>query len=213
MAYLRDMRVVKGTLKPMTVTEERVSEAARRAMIDSQLRTSGVSEPWILEAMGSLPREDFVPEAMREAAYIDRAIPLGGGRMLAAPLVHGRLLAEARPTKGDRALLVGDANGYLATLLAPLVGSLDVITPAEASEPGQGGGYSLLVIDGAVEVLPDQLADRLAEDGRVVTGQVLRGVTRIAIGRKAAGTITLLPLAEIGIPILPEFAAPKRWTF
>lgn len=197
----------------MMVTEERSSEAARRAMIDSQLRTSGINEPWILDAMGSLPREDFVPETMREAAYIDRAIPLGDGRMLAAPLVHGRLLAEGRPTKSDKALLIGDAQGYLAALLRPLVGSLDVIAPTEATEPGNGGDYTLLVIDGAIEILPERLADRLADDGRVVTGQVLRGVTRIATGRKAAGTIALLPLAEIGIPILPEFAAPKRWTF
>lgn len=197
----------------MMVTEERSSEAARRAMIDSQLRTSGINEPWILDAMGSLPREDFVPETMRDAAYIDRAIPLGDGRMLAAPLVHGRLLAEGRPTKSDKALLVGDAQGYLAALLRPLVGSLDVIAPAEANEPGDGGDYTLLVIDGAIEILPERLADRMADDGRVVTGQVLRGVTRIATGRKAAGTIALLPLAEIGIPVLPEFAAPKRWTF
>ena len=82
----------------MTMTEERPlasSEAARRAMIDSQLRPSGVNEPWVLSAMLSVPREDFVPEAMRGAAYIDRAIPLGDGRWLAAPLVHGRMLEEA----------------------------------------------------------------------------------------------------------------------
>jgi protein-L-isoaspartate(D-aspartate) O-methyltransferase len=204
----------------MTVTEERVTGeqrdttlAARRAMIDSQLRTSGVNEPWILEAMGTVPREDFVPANMRDAAYIDRAIPLGDGRMLAAPLVQGRLLAEARPVASDKALLVGDADGYLATLLRPLVGSLDVLTPAEAIEAPGTGDHSLLVIDGAIEVLPDRLADHLAENGRVATGQVLRGVTRIATGRKTAGRVALLPLAEIGIPILPEFAAPKRWSF
>ena len=198
----------------MTVTEERPATAlaARKAMIDSQLRTSGVNEPWILEAMGSLAREDFVPESMKDAAYIDRAIPLGDGRMLAAPIVQGRLLAEARPTRDDKVLLVGDGAGYLAALLRPLVGSLDSVAPEAAADAGDGG-YSLIVIDGAVEVLPDALAGRLADDGRVVTGQVLRGVTRIAVGRKSAGTLALLPLAEIGIPVLPQFAAPKRWSF
>jgi protein-L-isoaspartate(D-aspartate) O-methyltransferase len=203
----------------MTVTEQRVVEdqrdssaAARRAMIDSQLRTSGVNEPWILEAMGSLAREDFVPATMREAAYIDRAIPLGNGRMLAPPLVHGRLLAEARPVMSDKALLIGQADGYLAALLRHMVHSLDTLTPAEASAPG-GGDYSLIVIDGAIEVLPDALAGRLADDGRLVTGQLLRGVTRLAIGRKTGPNIALLPLAELGIPVLPEFAAPKRWSF
>ena len=204
----------------MTVTQERVVEdqrdssaAARRAMIDSQLRTSGVNEPWILEAMGTLAREDFVPESMREAAYIDRAIPLGNGRMLAAPLVHGRMLAEARPVSSDKALLIGQSDGYLAALLRHMVHTLDTITPAEASLKGGGDDYSLIVIDGAIEVLPDALADRLADDGRLVTGQMLRGVARLAVGRKAGSSIALLPLAELGIPVLPDFAAPRRWSF
>ncbi|PEQ12232.1 protein-L-isoaspartate O-methyltransferase [Novosphingobium sp. PC22D] len=199
----------------MTLTEARPSvssEAARRAMIDSQLRTSGVNEPWVLAAMAAVPREDFVPEAMRGAAYIDRAIPLGDGRWLAAPLVHGRMLAEADPKASDKALLVGDGEGYLATLLRPLVGSLDAVPPAEAAHPGEGG-YTLIVIDGAIEVLPDALAERLADHGRIVTGEVVNGITRLAVGRRAAGMVSLLPLADIGIPVLPELAAPRRWSF
>ena len=54
---------------------------------------------------------------------------------------------------------------------------------------------------------------QLAEGGRIVTGLVERGVTRLAAGRRAAGEVALLPLAELGIPVLPEFAAPKRWSF
>ena len=65
----------------------------------------------------------------------------------------------------------------------------------------------------AVEHLPAGLADQLAEGGRVVTGLVLRGVTRMASGRKLAGTVQLLPLAELGIPVLAEFAAPSSWSF
>ncbi|MBU6266860.1 MAG: protein-L-isoaspartate O-methyltransferase [Sphingomonadales bacterium] len=181
-------------------------------MIDSQLRTSGVNEPWVLAAMAAVPREDFVPEAARGAAYIDRAIPLGNGRSLAAPLVHGRMLVEAAPTPADNALLVGDGAGYLAALLRPLVGSLDAVDPADAGT-ASGGSYSLIVIDGAAEILPEALCARLADDGRLVTGSVLRGVTRLSVGRKAAGQIALLPLAEIGIPVLSELAAPKRWSF
>lgn len=200
----------------MTITDERpgtASQSARRAMIDSQLRTSGVNEPWVLAAMARVPREDYVPEASRAAAYIDRAVPLGNGRYLAAPLVHGRMLAEAAPTAEDRALLVGDGKGYLAALLAPLVGTLDSVDPADAGKARDGGPYSLIVIDGAVEELPAALSAQLADDGRVVTGVVLRGVTRLAVGRKAAGEVALLPLAEIGIPVLTELAAPRRWSF
>jgi protein-L-isoaspartate(D-aspartate) O-methyltransferase len=69
------------------------------------------------------------------------------------------------------------------------------------------------VIDGAVEELPASLADHLAADGRLVTGLVVRGVSRLAVGRKAAGAVSLLPLAELGIPALPALAAPKRWSF
>lgn len=199
----------------MTITENRpaASEAARRAMIDSQLRTSGVNEPWVLAAMNRVPREDFVPEGARAAAYTDRAVPLGNGRFLAAPLVHGRMLAEATPTAADKALLVGDGNGYLAALLRPLVGALDAIDPAALKAQAGHGTYSLIVIDGAIEQLPDALAAQLAEGGRIVTGLVERGVTRLATGTRAAGEVALLPLAELGIPVLPEFAAPKRWTF
>ena len=200
----------------MTLTQDRSdsrSDSARRAMIDSQLRTSGVNEPWVLDAMANVAREDFVPPAMRDAAYIDRAIPLGGGRMLAPPLVHARMLAEARPNKQDAALLIGDKDGYLATLLRPMVGSLDVIAP-EAAKAGEAKGpYSLILIDGAIDEMPDTVAGQLADDGRVVTGVVRRGVTRLAVGRRAGGEVALLPLAEIGIPVLPEFAAPKRWSF
>jgi len=199
----------------MTLTEERPSagyDAARRAMIDSQLRTSGVNEPWVLAAMASLAREDFVPAAMRESAYIDRAIPLGDGRFLAAPLVHARMIAEAAPTPEDKALLIGDGKGYLAALLKPLVGSLDAIAP-EAAAGKRKGSYSLIVIDGAAEEIPAALCAQLAEGGRLIGGLVLRGVTRLAAGRRIAGEVAMLPLAEIGIPVLPEFAAPRRWSF
>jgi len=185
---------------------------ARRAMISSQLRTSGVNEPWVLAAMSQVAREDYVPQDMRAAAYIDRAIPLGNGRFLAAPLVQGRMLAEARPTKDDTVLLVGDGEGYLAALLRSLAGAVEAVDPADAAGTS-GGEVSLIVIDGAVEELPEALCARLADGGRVVTGLMVRGVSRLATGCKAAGKVSLLPLAEIGIPTLPEFAAPKRWSF
>jgi len=193
--------------------ERSESETARLAMINSQLRTSGVNEPWVLAAMASIPRENYVPEAMRSAAYNDRAISLGEGRSLASPLTHGKMLAEAAPTAQDTVLLVGDGNGYLAALLGQLAGSVDALDPAQAAQKRGKGSYSLIIVDGAIEDLPKPLASQLADGGRIVTGVVERGVTRLARGTKAAGDISLLPLAEIGIPVLPEFAAPQRWSF
>lgn len=201
--------------RPVSSDSARIDFAeARKAMIDSQLRVSGVNADFVRERMGAVPREDFVPEAARSIAYMDRAIALGGGRFLAAPLVQGRMLEEAAPGKNDAALLVDGGSGYLAELLRPLVGSLEVVTPEKAIAKGRRtGDVTLLMIDGAIERLPDALARRLAEGGRVVTGLVVRGLTRLASGRKIAGDVALAPLAEIGIPVLPEFAAPKGWSF
>ncbi len=199
----------------MTLTEERpAAQVARRAMIDSQLRTSGVTDAAVIAAMLSVRREDYVPEAARASAYIDRAIPLADGRALAAPLVHGKMLCEAQLSPADSVLLIGDKDGYLAALLRQLGVTPDALEPSKASRKVSGKGpYSLVIIDGAVEALPDSLASLIEEGGRLVTGLVERGVTRLAVGRKVAGMLSLLPLAEIGIPVLAGFAAPKRWSF
>ena len=208
------------------------ASAARRAMIDGQLRVSGVSDSAVLAAMGALAREDFVPEAARVTAYIDRPVPLGDGRFLAPPLSHGSMLSEAAPTLADAALLVGGGTGYLAALLAPLVGSLHVVESAAAlaaaapQHAGKwasagplaqgvkaGAPYSLIVIDGAIEQFPDSLAKQLADNGRVVTGLIERGVARLAVGRKAGGAVGFLTLGEIDLAPLAEFAAPRRWAF
>ena len=200
----------------MTIVEERPAAAqavARKAMIDSQLRTSGVNAGFVLARMGSVAREDFVPSASRGVAYVDRAISLGNGRWLAAPVVQGMMLQEAAPTAEDKALLVDGGSGYLAELLRPLVGALEVISAEDAQGASRKGGYTLLIVDGAVEHLPDTLVKRLAGEARIVCGVVEGGITRLARGRKAGGAAALLPLAEIGIPVLAEFAKPKAWTF
>lgn len=182
-------------------------------MIDCQLRTSGVNADWVLARLAAVPREDYVPAGARGIAYIDRAIPIGNGRALAAPLFHGMMLQEAAPTSEDRALLVDGGSGYLADLVRPLVGSLEIIAPDEALAASRDREFSLLLIDGAIEELPDTLVVRLAEGARVVAGLVAGGVTRLAAGRKSAGGVALLPLAELGVPLLPEFAKVKAWSF
>lgn len=200
----------------LTVTRPASTDtaAARKAMIDSQLRVSGVNEEWVLAAMARVPRENFVPESARGHAYIDRAIPLDDGHSLPAPLVQGMMLVEAAPHGSDRALLVSCGSGYLGELLRPQVAVLDTVSAADAAAQAKGmGQYTLILVDGAIEHLPAGLAEELAEGGRIVTGLVERGVTRLAAGRKLDGQIALLPLADVGIPVLREFAAPKRWSF
>ena len=179
-------------------------------MIDSQLRPSGVNDPAVLAAFNRVRREDFVPAAAQGFAYMDRAVPLGSGKVLAPPLSHGQMLMEAAPAQADRALLVDGGSGYLAALLGPLVGSLDIIAPGEAAV---GHGYTLLLIDGAIERLPQALSDALATDARVVTGLIERGVSRLATGRKAAGGFGFLTLGEADFAPLAEYAVPAKWSF
>lgn len=201
----------------MTMVEQRPTDsyaAARRAMVDCQLRVSGVNEDWVLSAMGQTPREDFVPAKAKALAYIDRAVPLGAGRFMAAPLFYGRLLSAAAPNGDDKVLIVDGGSSYLPALVEKLAGSVEVVDPASAiAKSRKRGDFSLLLIDGAIEELPTPLAARLAEGGRVVTGLVSRGVTRLATGRKVGSDTTLISLAEMGVPILPEFAVVKSWSF
>jgi len=197
----------------MTVVEDRPAademQVARRAMIDSQLRVSGVNAPGILAAFNVVRREDFVPDDRRAVSYMDRAVPLGEGRFLSPALTYGQML-EAAEVVQDDSVLVLSPNGYLAALTEKLAGS---VTRAAALGVAQGGPYSLILIDGATEVLPESLAALLADDGRVVTGILDRGVTRLAIARKVLGKVIATPLGDADFAVLPEFAAPKTWSF
>ncbi|WP_370190244.1 protein-L-isoaspartate O-methyltransferase [Qipengyuania sp.] len=198
----------------MTLTTTRPDfAAARKAMIDSQLRTSGVNDAFVLERMSAVAREDFVPESARATAYMDRAIRLEDGGFLPAPVFHGAMLAEARPTVEDRTLVVDAGSGYLPALVEPLVGKLDTIAPDKAANGSKRGDYTLVLVDGAIEHVPPALAKLVAEGGRIVTGMVDRDVTRLATGRKSGKALALLPLAEMGIPRLGAFDRPQSWSF
>lgn len=197
----------------MTITIDRF-QAARRAMIDSQLRPSGVSEDFVLERMNAVPREEFVPEGARGTAYMDRAIRLPDGGFLPAPLFHGLMLAEARPEAGDKVVVVDGGSGYLAELIRPLVASVESVSAADGAEGKvDTKDVDLLLIDGAIEQLPAELAGVLAEGGRIVTGLLDRGVSRMATGRASGGNVALLPLVETGVPRLSAFDRDAGWTF
>ena len=199
-------------------------------MVESQLRTSDVDDQRVIAAMAKVPREEFVPTSRRAMAYIDRPIPLDGGRALNPPLVTGRLLKEAQIVPGDKVLLIGAATGYAAALLAELGATVTAVEdeagPETAAVPGvavlrgplaqgatTGAAYDVLFIDGAVEEVPAALVQQLAEGARVVTGIVDGGVTRLCSGRIVGGALGLSRLVDIEMVILPGFAAPARFTF
>ncbi len=182
----------------------------RRAMVDSQLRTSGIMTPWVIAAMGELPREDFAPDALRSTAYMDRALPLSGGRTLNPPVATALMLQAAEVTVDDKVLLVGTPGGYLASLLAMrtpniVVGSVPSDLPSAL--------FSLIIIDGAVEELPAHVLSVAEEGARIVTGIVERGVTRLASGIVRGGQVALRPFADTEVAILPEFATAREFVF
>jgi protein-L-isoaspartate(D-aspartate) O-methyltransferase len=201
----------------MTVVEERAMvadanvEAARRAMVDSQLRVSGINDPAILAAFLAVPREDFVPAARRPVAYADRAVTLEDGAVLAPALTYGQMLTAAEPATDDSVLVIGAPGGYLAALAEKLAAKVTLV-PVSADWAATGA-HSLVLIDGAIEDVPQALAGVVAAEGRLVTGVVERGVTRLALGRKVGETLALTVLAEADFAPLAAFAARPKWSF
>jgi protein-L-isoaspartate(D-aspartate) O-methyltransferase len=184
--------------------------AARRAMVDSQLRPEAVTDTAVLAAMAAVPREEFVPAAARASAYSDRPIALGGGRSMMAPAALGRLLSELAPRAGERALVVAAATGYSAALLEFI--GLDV-TSIDGVETSESEPFDLILIDGAVEDIPQSLVDLLAEGGRLGTALRDRGVSRLAVGRAVAGRLSLRTIVDADVAPLPQFERPRAFTF
>jgi protein-L-isoaspartate(D-aspartate) O-methyltransferase len=207
----------------------------RRAMIANLLRTTGTNDPRVLAAFGEVPRERFLPQVKWALAYADALVPLTEGRSLNNPMAVGRLLTEASPQKGERALVVGAATGYSAALLSRLVGpvvaveedpelaalarealagyDVELVQGPLAQGHTAGGPYDLVFIDGAVEFVPDSLVAQLTEGGRVATGIVDQGVTRLALGRRAGDGFGTASFTDAAAAILPGFVRPKTFTF
>jgi protein-L-isoaspartate(D-aspartate) O-methyltransferase len=205
--------------------------AMRAAMVSNQLRTNKVSDPRIVAAMKAVARERFVPAERAALAYIDVPIPLANGRALNSPLVTARLIAEAGIEPGEKVLLVGAATGYAAALLAELGAKLTALeVDVSLSAIGKSAGissvtgpleagwrknapYDVILIDGAVEGIPTAIAAQLADGGRLLTGLVDKGVTRLALGRKSGTGVGLVSFADLEAVRLPGFAPPASFSF
>ena len=159
--------------------------------------------------MASVPREDFVPAERQDTCYIDRPIPLGGGVMMNPPLATGRLLLAAQVKAGDKVLLLGDSTGYTAALLKAVGAEVTSVQANPARGNAKNAPYDAIVIDGAVDVFPPALTGQLADDGRIATGLVERGVVRLASGRKAAGVVGFVMLADIEMARASGFEPEK----
>lgn len=180
--------------------------AARRVMVASQLRPQGVTDAGVLAAMGSVPREDFLPASQQALAYGDRALLLDNGAPMMPPAELGQLLGRVAPVAGERALVVGEGGAYTAAILRHM--GLEV-------EIGDAGtrDFDLILVEGAIEHLPAELAQRLAPGGRVGAAIAEDGVTRLAIGRGDGKTVGFTSFAEAQVPILPGFAHAPAFVF
>lgn len=205
--------------------------AARLAMVESQLRPQGVTDPAVLDAMRRIEREAFLPSHTRPLAYVDRAVGIGDGRFLSAPAVLGQLLTQMMPEPGQRALVVGAGSGYSAAVLGAiglevtaLESSSDLAAaardlkisvvegPLEAGWPDRAP-YGQILIDGAVEHIPEAIIAQLADGGRLGAAVIDRGVTRLVVGRKAGTAFGTLSIGDAGVPILPGFSRSKDFIF
>ncbi len=211
-------------------------QAMRRAMVESQLRTNAVNDPRVTAAFEAVAREAYVPAERRTTAYIDRAVPLSAGRAMNPPLATARLIVEAGIDAADKVLIVGAASGYAAAVVAQLAASVvalesdaELVGNAKGLLKGlsnvtvasgdltkgwtKGAPYDVILVDGAVEELPDAFTRQLAEGGRLAAAIVENGVTRLVIGYKAGDGIGLDRIMDAEAVVLPGFAKPKAFAF
>jgi len=210
-------------------------EPMRRAMVASQLRTTGVNDPRVVAAMGEIARERFVPAERSALAYADALVPLGRGRALNPPMALGRLLTEARLTGRERALVIGAATGYSAAVLARLVASVvaleedkDLAAAATMALEGTGvvlvtgplargwatgAPYDFILIDGAVEHVPAAIVEQTSDGGEIALALIEDGVTRLCLGRAVAGAFGAIAFADAAAAILPGFERPRGFSF
>lgn len=189
-------------------------EAARRQMIDQQVRAWQVLDDAVLEVLRAVPRERFVPEAYREVAFADMEIPLGHGQHMLPPKVDGRLLQALSLQRDDSVLEVGTGSGFLAACLARLarsVRSLEI--HADLAEAAARTLRGLAVGNVAVERMD---ASRLDEPDRydaiAVTASLPVYDARFERALKVGGRLFVV----VGMPPVMEArrvtrAGPAEW--
>jgi protein-L-isoaspartate(D-aspartate) O-methyltransferase len=206
-------------------------DAARASMVATQLRPQGVSFPPLVDALSRVPREEFVAAEAKPLAYIDRSVPMGDGRLMSSATVPGLLLSEMTPQAGERALVVGCGTGYCAAILqtmglqvlglecspklAKRARELGIEVVEGPLEEGwkKGAPYPLILIDGAVEHIPDAIIAQLADNGRLGAAIFNGVISRLVIGAKAGKGFGRRSVADFGAAELPGFAKPKSFTF
>ena len=212
--------------------------AARRHMVDGQVRTADVTDLRIILAMQEIPRERFVPPASAALAYLDIDLPVGDGgyRRLIKPMVLAKLIHAADIGSSDRVLDVGCATGYGAAVLSRVAGGVVALEqdaglaqaartalagtanvsvvggPLTAGWP-QGGPYDVIILEGATEIAPQAYLSQLKEGGRVAcvlgSGPGAKAMIYYRSGDELGGR----PVFDASAALLPGFAKTPVFAF
>jgi protein-L-isoaspartate(D-aspartate) O-methyltransferase len=183
-------------LSAMTcAAEQRSSDAGVRRveMVEEQIRRRGISDPRVLEAMRTVPREQFVPEEERARAYDDSPLPIGRGQTISQPYIVAYMTEALGVAAGHKVLEVGTGSGYQAAVLGELareVYTIEIVPELAARAAAtlealgyanvrvrDGDGYAgwpeqapfdRIIVTAAPDDIPQPLVDQLAPGGRLV---------------------------------------------
>ena len=209
--------------------------ASRRVMmVDTQVRPSDVTKFPIIDAMLSVPRETFVPDDKREAAYVGENLTLAPGRVVLEARTLAKLLDSLDIQPTELVLDVGCGLGYSAAVIARLAETVVALEEDEAlaadaqrllSEEGvdnavtvtgkltEGSAtcapYDVITIEGGVEEIPAAILAQLKDGGRIGAIFMDSAVGTARIGYKAGGQITWRSVFNAAAPVLPGFAKPR----
>ncbi|WP_276716419.1 protein-L-isoaspartate O-methyltransferase family protein [Pseudooceanicola nitratireducens] len=212
--------------------------AARRVMmVDNQIRPSDVTKFPIIDAMLAVPRENFVPGDKKEAAYLGENIDLGQGRVVLEPRTLAKMLDAVDIQPDELVLDLGAGSGYSAAVMARMAEAViaveeDTALIADAEQAltaagadnvvlvegkltegaGEHGPYDVIVVEGAVEHLPEGITDQLRDGGRIIAlfGEGRLGVVRV--GYRIDGKMTWRFAFNAGAPVLPGFEKHQAFT-
>ncbi len=215
---------------------------ARQKMVDGQVRTNDVTDPRIVDAMLTIPREQFVPETKRALAYLDVDLDVTAGgsvkRYMLAPRTLAKLLQSAEVKPSDKVLVVGCASGYAAALAARLAAKVTAtesepalveqgnkvlatlgfanVTIKVASPPDgdpAGAPYDVIILNGATEVAPEGLFEQLAEGGRLVGVFATSRPARAMIVTRCHKDLGHWALFDGAAPVLPGLERRPSFVF
>jgi protein-L-isoaspartate(D-aspartate) O-methyltransferase len=212
--------------------------AARRNMVDGQVRTADVTNLDLIAAMLAVPRERFVPPSLAEQAYCDGEISIGTGRALLKPMVFAKLAQAAQISEQDHVLDVACGTGYSSAVLACVAGSVVALEddPALARQAKStlaaiDGGhvrvgigplpegwpdaapYDVIFLNGAIEVVPAALGRQLKPQGRLACIFGRAPAAKAMLYRRVEGQFAGRPIFDAAAPLLPGFIAPPSFVF